>query len=199
MHDVPVDTDWLRSTGLPPAPGLLLLATPILDEPPFHRTVVYLLEHAHDSGSLGVVINRPTSDAVEKALPPWRDVISHPAVLFEGGPVQQDGALCLGATEEDAQSAGVRPLHDGVASIDLDGDPHDVIGVASALRVFVGYAGWSPGQLDDELAQGAWWVVPGSRADVFSERPESLWASVLRRQPPPLAFASTYPDDPARN
>ncbi len=90
-------------------------------------------------------------------------------------------------------------LLNGIASVDLEGDADDVVGVASALRIFVGYAGWSPGQLDDELVEGAWWVVPGSRADLFSDEPERLWSRVLRRQQPPLAFFATYPDDPSHN
>jgi putative transcriptional regulator len=90
-------------------------------------------------------------------------------------------------------------LHDGIASVDLEGEAEDVVGVASALRIFVGYAGWSPGQLDDELTDGAWWVVSGSRSDLFSDEPELLWSQVLRRQRPPLAFFATYPDDPTQN
>ncbi len=158
--------------------------------------MIYLLEH-NDEGSLGVVLNRPSRTAVAEALPSWRDVVTHPDVLFEGGPVQQDGALCLGAVE--AEAAGLHPLHTGVASIDLDGSADDVVGVASALRIFAGYAGWSAGQLVGELVEGAWWVVPGSRDDLFSDEPASLWARVLRRQRAPLAFFSTYPDEPGSN
>lgn len=202
MHHGLVDdgaSEWEQWTALspvPPAPGHLLVATSVLGDRHFSRTVIYLLEH-HAEGTLGVVLNRPSTTSVGEVLPQWRDVVSGPAVLFEGGPVQPDGALCLGAVR--GTEAGVRPLHDGVASIDLDGDPEDVIGRATALRVFAGYAGWSAGQLDDELEQGAWWVVPGSLRDLFSDHPESLWTSVLRRQPPPLSYMSTYPADPSRN
>jgi putative transcriptional regulator len=191
--------EWERWTALSPvqpAPGHLLVATSVLGDRHFDRTVIYLLEH-HAEGTLGVVLNRPSTTAVGEVLPQWRDVVSGPAVLFEGGPVQPDGALCLGAVK--GADGGVRPLHDGVASIDLDGDPDDVIGLATALRVFAGYAGWSAGQLDGELEQGAWWVVPGSLRDLFSDHPEALWASVLRRQPPPLCYMSTLPADPSRN
>ena len=83
---------------------------------------------------------------------------------------------------------------DGVYVVDLDGDAEALRG--TPLRIFVGYAGWTPGQLEDELAQCAWWTVPGSAADVFSAEPWDLWPRVLRRQQPPLAYVSTYPDDP---
>jgi putative transcriptional regulator len=191
-----VDADWTSLNPLAPAPGHLLVATPVLGEPTFRRTVIYLLEH-HAEGTLGVVLNRPSRTSVAEALPSWRDVVTSPGMVFEGGPVQRDGALCLGAVETEAPR--VSKLHDGIASVDLDGDADDVVGVASALRIFVGYAGWSAGQLDDELVEGAWWVVPGSRSDLFSDEPEQLWSRVLRRQRPPLAFFATYPDDPERN
>jgi putative transcriptional regulator len=186
MHHGVVETDWSQVVTPPPAAGHLLVATPALADAPFHRSVVYLLEH-NAEGTLGVVINRPSSTPVEAALPAWRDLATSPAVLFEGGPVQPDGALCLGATTT------------GVESVDLDGDSGAVVGEVNALRVFAGYAGWSAGQLEGELEQDAWWVVPGSPADLFTADPEHLWSRVLRRQPPPLAFASTFPEDPSRN
>jgi putative transcriptional regulator len=191
-----VDLDWKALDPLLPAPGRLLVATPVLGEPTFRRTVIYLLEH-HAEGTLGVVLNRPSRTSVAEALPSWRDVVSQPGMVFEGGPVHQDGALCLGAVEVEAPR--MSKLHDGIASVDLEGEADDVVGVASALRIFVGYAGWSAGQLDDELTEGAWWVVPGSRSDMFSDEPELLWSRVLRRQRPPLAFFATYPDDPTQN
>jgi putative transcriptional regulator len=191
-----VDETWTAASPVAPAAGRLLVATSLLGDPHFRRAVVYLLEH-NDEGTLGVVLNRPSATDVAAVLPQWRDVVSGPPVLFEGGPVQPDGALCLGAVATAPSAA--RALHDGIVSIDLDGDPHDVVGLASAVRVFAGYAGWTAGQLDAELAEGAWWVVRGSREDLFSERPEQLWAGVLRRQPPPLSYMSTYTDDPERN
>jgi putative transcriptional regulator len=74
-----------------------------------------------------------------------------------------------------------------------------IVGLTRRLRVFAGHAGWSPGQLDDEMAEGAWWSVPGSADDLFSTEPRTLWARVLRRQPPPLNLVSTYPPDPLLN
>jgi putative transcriptional regulator len=86
-----------------------------------------------------------------------------------------------------------------VVTIDLDGDVAVITGWTSRLRVFAGHSGWASGQLEQELAEGAWWVVDGSPADLFSEQPRSMWPEVLRRQPPPLNLVSTYPPDPALN
>ncbi len=183
-----------------PTGGRLLLATPLLGDPQFTRTVVYLLEH-DGGGTVGVILNRPSHTPVGQVLPDWHDVVSTPAVVFGGGPVQPDGALCLGQSlgQQGEDGPGVRPVVDGVATIDLDGDVAVITAQTSRLRVFAGHAGWSPGQLQDELDEGAWWVLPGSPDDLFSDEPRTLWSRVLRRQPPPLNLVSTYPSDISLN
>jgi putative transcriptional regulator len=179
-----------------PAGGCLLVATPLLGDPHFARSVVYLLEH-NEAGTLGVILNRPSHTPVGQVLPAWHDVVSGPSVVFGGGPVQPDGALCLALARGDAP--GVRRVVGGVATIDLDGDVTTITSVADRFRVFAGHAGWSNGQLEDEIDEGAWWVVPGSTEDVFSDDPRPLWQRVLRRQPPPLNLLSTFPEDPSLN
>lgn len=181
---------------MPPLGGRLLVATPLLGDPHFARTVVYLLEH-DGGGTVGVILNRPSHTPVGQVLPEWHEAVSGPAVVFGGGPVQPDGALCLAQLAGDGP--GVRPVVDGVGTVDLDGDLAVIAGLTSRLRVFAGHAGWSPGQLEDEMAEGAWWAVQGSPDDLFSSEPQGLWSRVLRRQPPPLNLVSTYPPDPLLN
>jgi putative transcriptional regulator len=188
--------DWGAIASLPPAAGRLLVATPLLGDPHFSRTVVYLLEH-DGGGTVGVVMNRPSHTPVGQVLPDWHDAVSGPAVVFGGGPVQPDGALCLGMLPPGSE--GIREVVDGVSTVDLDGDVAVIAPNARRLRVFAGHAGWAPGQLDDELSEGAWWVLGGSPDDLFSAEPTSMWRRVLRRQPPPLNLVSTYPPDPSLN
>ncbi len=88
-------SSWADLNRLEPAGGRLLVATPLLGDPHFARTVVYLLEH-DGGGTVGVVVNRPSHTPVGHVLPDWQDAMSGPAVVFGGGPVQPDGALCLG-------------------------------------------------------------------------------------------------------
>ena len=195
-QDGRVGADWGAVEGVPPAAGRLLVATPLLGDPHFSRTVVYLLEH-DGGGTVGVVLNRPSHTPVGQVLPDWHDAVSGPAVVFGGGPVQPDGALCLGQLQAGAE--GIREVVDGVATVDLDGDVAVTAPNAWRLRVFAGHAGWASGQLADELAEGAWWVVTGSPDDLFSQEPKTMWRQVLRRQPPPLNLVSTYPADPALN
>jgi putative transcriptional regulator len=172
------------------------VATPLLADPQFARSVVYLLEH-DGGGSVGVIVNRPSHTPVGQVLPEWHEAVCGPSVVFGGGPVQPDGALCLGRLDGDGP--GVRRVVDGVGTVDLDGDVLSVTSIASRLRVFAGHSGWAPGQLDEEVAEGAWWVVAGSDDDLFSDDPSPLWSRVLRRQRPPLNVVSTYPRDPLLN
>jgi putative transcriptional regulator len=185
---------------LPPAGGRLLVATPLLADPNFVRTVVYLLEH-DENGTVGVVVNRPSRTPVGQVLPAWHDAVCGPAVVFGGGPVQPDGALCLGRISGrlEREAPGLRRVVDGVCTVDLDGDASGVATATDRLRVFAGHSGWSAGQLAEEIAQGGWWVVPGGSDDLFSADPRPLWTRVLRRQPPPLSLVSTFPADPLAN
>jgi putative transcriptional regulator len=188
-----------RSWQLPPAAHRLLIAAPDLADPEFFRTVVFLIEH-DETGSVGVIVNRPSHTPVGHILPDWQDVMSEPAVIFNGGPVQRDGALGLGrlAAATDA-GTGLRAVSGGLALVDLDAPAADVAINSQSLRVFAGHAGWTVGQLEDEIARGGWFVVAGGLDDVFSRHPGTLWRSVLRRQPAPLSLLSTYPVDVGLN
>ena len=216
---------------------MVLIALPMLTEPQFARSVVYLLEADPGAGSVGVVINVPTRTPVAHVLPEWADAMTEPSVIFRGGPVQADGALCLaqvpsaasamptpgirtvrrgvlgepappgpGGAGPDGRAGRERPADtggapdaDAVGLVDLDGDVAEIRAAARHLRVFAGHAGWGPGQLESEIDEGAWAVVPGRPGDVFTGLPRTRWADVLRRQPPPLRLLASYPPDPTQN
>jgi putative transcriptional regulator len=183
--------------------GRLLVANPRLPDPNFDRTVVLMLAHS-DDGALGVVLNRPLETAVSEALPGWEEVASPPTVLFAGGPVEPAAAICL------ARRTGARsPAPEGgewwkavsgaVGTLDLDTEPESAGAAVDGLRVFAGYAGWGPGQLEAEIESGGWFVVDARDGDAFSTQPDHLWKSVLRRQRGSLALVAAYPADPAMN
>jgi putative AlgH/UPF0301 family transcriptional regulator len=182
-------------------PGCLLVAMPALTDPTFAGTVVYVLDHS-DNGTLGVVLGRPSQVEIRDVLPGWCDLAVAPGVFHVGGPCETDTALCL-ATSPDAVAEGDSPLRrvaGNVYLVDLDSDPADLEEELSGLRVFAGYAGWSPGQLAGEIAEGAWACVPGRPDDVLSgaSGPE-LWRAVMGRQTGRLAVLSTAPADPTVN
>lgn len=186
--------------GSSPTKGRLLVATPPLEDPNFDRTVVYMLEH-HDEGALGVVINRPTAEALEEPLERWHDLQVAPHTVFHGGPVEPNALIALALSREPLGEATdeLTPVSGRVASADLSSDPALVVGEVTAVRVFRGYAGWGPGQLEGEIEAGAWLVLDAEPDDVFVADPADLWRSVLRRQGGRLAWLATAPDDLSAN
>ncbi|MFH8606682.1 YqgE/AlgH family protein [Streptomyces sp. NPDC018029] len=191
--------------------GRLLVATPALADPNFDRAVVLLLDH-DEEGSLGVVLNRPTPVDVADILEGWGELAGTPGVVFQGGPVSLDSALGVAVIPGDeAVSAtagsragrqdpvGFRRVHGAIGLVDLEAPPELLASALGSLRIFAGYSGWGPGQLETELADGAWYVVESEPGDVSSPDPERLWRAVLRRQRSELAMVATYPDDASLN
>ena len=175
--------------------GRLLVAGPTLLDANFARTVVLMLDH-DEEGAAGVILNRPVGAAVRDHLPEWAPFVTEPAVVFAGGPVGDGGGLALG------YGSGGRDLEDwatfqGVRVLDLEEAPDPDATVE--VRVFAGYSGWGPGQLESELSLGGWIVVDMARSDAFTTEPARLWSRVLRRQGGDLALLATMPIDPTLN
>lgn len=181
------------------APGKLLIAAVELSDGVFDHTVVLLLD-ADADGALGVVLNEINDVTLESVLPRWVDLVSHPPVLFRGGPVSPQGAICLASVmRSDEEPPGWRPVFDNIGLLHLDTPVEIVEGAYADLRIFAGYAGWGPGQLEGELAHGMWYVADAHYSDVFGANPQSLWRRVLRRQGGQLAWLATWPEDPELN
>jgi putative transcriptional regulator len=180
-------------------PGALLVATPALMDPNFAESVVLLLD-ADDSGALGVILNRPSVVPVSDVLEQWAGVVADPDVLFRGGPVGLDGALAVARLADPSdEPVGWRSTFDTVGLVDLDSPIELVADSLRSMRVFAGYAGWGSGQLEAEVAEGSWYVVPSEPGDLFRSDVAGLRRDVLRRQPGELAWVSTRPVDPSMN
>ncbi|MFI0907468.1 YqgE/AlgH family protein [Streptomyces sioyaensis] len=126
------------------------------------------------------------------------------SALAGGDGAEPAGAPAAPAADRaDVQSGdeplGWRRVHGAIGLVDLEAPPELLAAVLGSLRIFAGYAGWGPGQLEDELVEGAWYVVESEPGDVSSPDPEQLWRAVLRRQRNELAMVATYPDDPSLN
>lgn len=189
--------------------GRLLVATPAIDDPNFWRRVILVLDHGA-LGAMGVVIDRPGGVEVDQLLPRWYAVATAPAELFTGGPVERDSLIGLVRLRSRADGeagapgcpAGWRQMVDDerpIGTVDLSVDPSDYGGSIVGARLFSGRAGWDSGQLEDEIDEGSWYVVPAEARDPISADPEGLWRRVLRRQGGALALVSGFPEDPARN
>jgi putative transcriptional regulator len=175
--------------------GSLLIAGGQLLDPNFRRTVVLIAEHGEE-GALGVVLNRPAGLPVSEVAPPLAGFVGDEAGIFFGGPVQKEAVLIL-AEYLDASLCD-RPILGSVAFADPELDPLRLAGIRRA-RVFSGYAGWGPGQLEAELEEGAWIVDPARPDDVFTPAPERLWSAVLRRKGGDYRVLSLMPFDVATN
>ena len=188
-----------------PSAGRLLVATPLLGDPNFKRAVVLIVEHEDTEGTLGVVLNRPTKVPVGQVLEPWTELATDPSVVFTGGPVSPNSALALAHVPGTDEPVGWHPLEGGrpevarLGLVDLDAPPGLLAAAIVSLRVYAGYAGWNSGQLQAEIEEGAWYVLPAEASDAFCTEPGRLWPAVLRRQGGELAYVATYPDDPGLN
>ena len=175
--------------------GQLLVAGPSLLDPNFRRTVVLVGEHTEE-GALGVVLNRASEATVEDAVPELSPLIDDEELVHVGGPVQPS-AIVVVADFADPEQAGALILG-SVGFLPAEVDP-DTLGELRRARVFAGYAGWGPGQLDEELDEGSWIVAPARAEDVFTGDPEELWSNVLRRKGGPFEVLALMPPDPSAN
>jgi putative transcriptional regulator len=158
----------------------LLLSMPQLVDPNFARAVVLLCEHTPE-GAFGLVVNRPSGtdafDAVELVPPPSRN---SGLSLWVGGPVEpQRGWILLG--EEPADLGALRVVDGVYLSTSPDLLRHLIETGAGRTRVLTGYAGWGPGQLDDELAASAWLTSDVEPDLIFDTPPDRMWEEAIRR------------------
>ena len=181
--------------------GKLLIAEPMLGDPNFDRTVVLMIEHTPE-GALGVVLNRPTDLDVDTVLEDWAPLAARPSVLYMGGPVEQNGVLALGRHQPGADPEDIpgwtRVLGE-VGTVDLHLEPGALATTVAGIRFFAGYSGWGGGQLEAELDESAWLVVPASVDDVFAPDPDTMWRAVLRRQGGKVAMLADFPSHPSLN
>ncbi|MYB11286.1 MAG: hypothetical protein F4Y28_15120, partial [Acidimicrobiia bacterium] len=143
-----------------------------------------MLAH-QEEGAAGVVLNRPSGMLVSDALPQWAPYLAPPPTMFIGGPVSNESVVALARVREDPYEGWWTPVLGLVGTLDLEADVDEVASAVDAVRLFAGYAGWSPGQLEDEIESGAWFVVDADPADLLTESPGDLWPAVLARPPAP--------------
>jgi putative transcriptional regulator len=168
-----------------PAKGKLLIATEAIQGPAFKETVILLLNYGA-AGAEGVVVNRPTEVLPAQALPEIAGIDRYEGPLYYGGPVDLFTLRALLLT--DAPPENTIPIFDSVYIVPPEDNLLDQAQSNANLRFFIGYAGWAPGQLDQELAIGSWHVVDATEAIVFADDPGGIWRSLL---PPTVIRAST--------
>jgi putative transcriptional regulator len=157
---------------------------------------VLVCEHG-DDGALGLVLNRPGELVVWESAPELADLTGFDATIDSGGPVQPDALLVL-AEFDDLALAGIRVV-ENVGLVGDGADLEDLVEGTSRARIFAGYAGWGPGQLDAELEREDWFVAPAGVDDIFNPDADELWARVLARKGGHYALVARMPVDPSVN
>ena len=173
--------------------GKLIVSSPSLLDPNFRRTVVLMTHHDED-GAMGLVLSRPSPLSVSDTVPGLADLPGADCI-YVGGPVQTEVIVALVDLDEPDES--VPPVIGSVGYLPGDGDT-DHLDIAR-VRVFAGYSGWGPGQLEEELAEPSWIVVRAMPDDVFAADPDELWRTVLHRKGGKYALLATMPFDPSLN
>lgn len=175
--------------------GQLLISSGGLYDPNFRHTVVLVGDHG-DVGAAGVVLNRPMEPTVDEAVPMLADLVAPGDPVFEGGPVGPDEVVLLA----DVPVPGLVdvPILGSIGF--LTGTiPAHLRGAIERARVFLGHAGWGPGQLEAELEGDSWILEEATPDDIFTSEPHTLWHRILKRKGPPWDRMARIPFDPSMN
>lgn len=180
-----------------PAPGMLLIAEPFLKDPNFSRTVVLLCEHKQE-GSFGLVLNRKTGHTLEDLIPNLKGM-DH--AVNDGGPVQRDTLHFI--HQYPMEIPGGTELRDGIY---WGGDFELAVRLLlngtinrQFIRFFIGYSGWTEGQLESEIGERSWLVAPGSRKLIFPPNAGEVWKDSLREMGGEYEMLVNFPLDPSLN
>jgi putative transcriptional regulator len=169
--------------------GQLLIAAPSLFDY-FRRSVVLVLEHSGE-GAMGVVLNRESETRVAEAIPALASLAEPDELVRIGGPVSPQSVVALGDFE-DVGEAGTRVVG-SLGTLDPEAENESL----RRVRVYAGYTGWGPGQLDGELEEEAWMVLPARPGDPFADG--DIWSEALRRKGGSYKLLATMPADPSMN
>jgi putative transcriptional regulator len=176
--------------------GQLLVASPALVDPNFHRTVVLVAEHT-DEGALGFVLNRPSEASVDEVVPVLDSLVDGDEAIHFGGPVERSGVVLLAEFDDPAEAA--RLVFADVGFLAADPEDDGIEAPTRRVRVFAGHSGWGPGQLEAELERDDWIVAAPDPDDVFCDEPSELWSAVLARKGGQYSLLARMPPDPSVN
>ncbi len=172
----------------------LLIAHPSLLDPNFRRSVVYITAHDAEEGSHGIIINRPTDNTVADLLPTEDMGVLANLPVFIGGPVGQD-QLTFAVFRRQSTS----DIIECKAHLEIE-EARELVGKRlTSVRAFIGYAGWSKGQLESELGQKSWITRAPERDMLDPKKAREIWPTIMRGLGPWFRLLAAAPDDPSRN
>jgi putative transcriptional regulator len=169
--------------------GSLLLAAPSMRDPNFSRTVIFMAAHSADEGAFGYVLNRPLEQCVSDLLPDEELGALADVPIFVGGPVATD-KLAFASLHWNRQKSTLRcRTHLSVS------DAIDELSLGHEVRGFVGYSGWSEGQLEKEVEARSWIITPAPKTILTTNSPAALWSAVLEEMGPVYQIIAHVPED----
>jgi putative transcriptional regulator len=174
-----------------PEQGFFLVAKPSIVDPNFSRTVL-LVTHAPDGGTVGVILNRPTKQSLADVLPGNTQLARFTEPLYFGGPVERVALFAVFRAER-SPGESFQAIEDVHIALHPETVEQLLRKPPAALRFFVGYAGWAPGQLKGELGRGDWWIVPADADIVFRKDTATLWDELARRARSVTALRAAAP------
>lgn len=175
--------------------GQLLIASPQLGDPNFERSVILITEH-DESGAMGIVLNRPSESEVTAVIPDLTPIAGEEPI-FVGGPVQPEALVVLGEFADPDKAAWIVVADVGLVSAQTELE--ELPAAVRRGRVYAGFSGWGPGQLEQEIEAEAWIIESPLPRELFPDDPEALWHDVLDRKGGEYALVARMPDDPSMN
>jgi putative transcriptional regulator len=164
--------------------GKLLLASPFMNDSMFAGSIVLISAHSRNAGAIGFIINQTVSEVFSDTYTKWLSNASSPSEIFRGGPVEHDVIIGLGhTTNQLSDSPGLYQLKNNLVVLDLEESFVDDTKALQHFRLFKGYSGWTPGQLEAEIHAEGWLIAEANTTDPFTPRPKKLYGKVIRRQP----------------
>lgn len=173
--------------------GALLLAAPSLNDPNFSKSVIFMAAHTEEDGAFGYILNRPTTQRVADLLPDKDLGALGDVDVFIGGPVATD-KLAFAALRWDAHLRSLNcETHLSV------GAALEALNTGHLVRGFVGYSGWTEGQLENEIKHRSWITTSPTHSVITCDEPAELWRTVLGDMGPIFELMSRVPDDVSLN
>lgn len=169
----------LAQQGLPPN-GLFLIAKPTLLDPNFTRTVV-LVTQTEDASTVGVIVNRPTTLRLSQLLSPEFPTRNYREPVFFGGPVMRQAIVAVFRFDSTPAAAAFHVLKDVYLTMHPDNIQKLLADPAARYRLYAGFAGWAPRQLESEFMRDGWYVLPADEERIFRKDPGQLWEELLER------------------
>ena len=163
-----------------PPNGLFLIARPELLDPNFARTVV-LVTQAEDASTVGVIINRPTKLRLQQFLSPEFPTQNYRDPIYSGGPVMRQAIVALFHSDTTPRAAAFHVLKGVYLTMHPDNVQKLLADPAARYRLYAGFSGWAPRQLESEFMRDGWYVLPADAPTLFRKNPEGLWEELVEK------------------